>query len=222
MDIDEDYNNDVNVNDNEDYIDSPKSSKKKTAAEDVDEEDEDLDDDEEDEDIDEEEEDEDEEEGQPDNEDDVFAPLRNNTTTASTQDIDLDDLSDEEDEYLQKIDEELQQNFLQNYHPELIQHNHEEVEAMTKITRNSEGVIVDPLHKTMPFITRYEKAKIIGERTKQLETGGIPFVKTDVNTIDGYLIALKELEEKKIPFIIKRPLPNGACEYWKLEDLEVF
>jgi len=134
----------------------------------------------------------------------------------------LDDLSDEEDEYLQKIDEELQQNFLQNYHPELIQHNHEEVEAMTKITRNSEGVIVDPLHKTMPFITRYEKAKIIGERTKQLETGGTPFVKTDVNTIDGYLIALKELEEKKIPFIIKRPLPNGACEYWKLEDLEVF
>jgi len=222
MDIDEDYNNDVNVNDNEDYIDSPKSSKKKTAAEDVDEEDEDLDDDEEDEDVDEEEEDEDEEEGQPDNEDDVFAPLRNNTTTTSTQDIDLDDLSDEEDEYLQKIDEELQQNFLQNYHPELIQHNHEEVEAMTKITRNSEGVIVDPLHKTMPFITRYEKAKIIGERTKQLETGGTPFVKTDVNTIDGYLIALKELEEKKIPFIIKRPLPNGACEYWKLEDLEVF
>jgi len=222
MDIDEDYNNDVNVNDNEDYIDSPKSSKKKTAVEDVDEEDEDLDDDEEDEDIDEEEEDEDEEEGQPENEDDVFAPLRNNTTTASTQDIDLDDLSDEEDEYLQKIDEELQQNFLQNYHPELIQHNHEEVEAMTKITRNSEGVIVDPLHKTMPFITRYEKAKIIGERTKQLETGGTPFVKTDVNTIDGYLIALKELEEKKIPFIIKRPLPNGACEYWKLEDLEVF
>ena len=39
--------------------------------------------------------------------------------------------------------------------------------------------------------------------------------------IDGYLIALKEFEEKKTPFIIKRPLPNGGCEYWKLSDLEV-
>ena len=39
--------------------------------------------------------------------------------------------------------------------------------------------------------------------------------------IDGYLIALKELEQKKIPFIIQRPLPNGGCEYWRLTDLEI-
>jgi DNA-directed RNA polymerase subunit K/omega len=38
--------------------------------------------------------------------------------------------------------------------------------------------------------------------------------------IDGYLIALKEMEEKKLPFIIRRPLSNGASEYWKLSDLE--
>jgi hypothetical protein len=31
----------------------------------------------------------------------------------------------------------------------------------------------------------------------------------------------KELEEKKMPFIIKRPMPNGGCEYWKLSDLEI-
>ena len=39
--------------------------------------------------------------------------------------------------------------------------------------------------------------------------------------IDPYLIASMELEEKKIPFIIRRPLPNGASEYWKLKDLEL-
>ena len=33
--------------------------------------------------------------------------------------------------------------------------------------------------------------------------------------------ALKEYEEKKIPFIIKRPLPNGGCEFWKFKDLEI-
>ena len=34
-------------------------------------------------------------------------------------------------------------------------------------------------------------------------------------------IAKKELEKKLLPFIIKRPLPNGECEYWKLSDLEI-
>ena len=38
--------------------------------------------------------------------------------------------------------------------------------------------------------------------------------------IDGYTIALQELKEGKIPFIIRRPLPNGASEYWKINDLE--
>ena len=30
-----------------------------------------------------------------------------------------------------------------------------------------------------------------------------------------------ELKEKKIPFIIRRPIPGWACEYWSLKDLEV-
>ena len=38
--------------------------------------------------------------------------------------------------------------------------------------------------------------------------------------IDGYIIAEEELKQKRIPFIIRRPLPNGGSEYWKLQDLE--
>ena len=41
-----------------------------------------------------------------------------------------------------------------------------------------------------------------------------------LNVIDGYLIALLELEQKKLPFIIKRPFPNGGVEYWNVSDLE--
>ena len=37
-----------------------------------------------------------------------------------------------------------------------------------------------------------------------------PYVNVNNNIIDGYLIALAELEEKKIPFIIRRPMPSGA------------
>jgi hypothetical protein len=32
-------------------------------------------------------------------------------------------------------------------------------------------------------------------------------------------IARLELEQKRLPFIIKRPLPNGTFEYWRLMDL---
>ena len=39
--------------------------------------------------------------------------------------------------------------------------------------------------------------------------------------MDGYLIAVKELEEKILPFIVRRPMPNGGSEYWKLKDLEL-
>jgi DNA-directed RNA polymerase I, II, and III subunit RPABC2 len=87
--------------------------------------------------------------------------------------------------------------------------------------RNENGTIIDPLHKTLPFITKYEKARIIGERAKQIDAGAEPMVDVEPTVIDGYLIALKEYEEKAIPFIIQRPLPSGGCEYWKFSDLEI-
>ena len=60
-----------------------------------------------------------------------------------------------------------------------------------------------------------------GQRAKQLNNGAKPLVNLDIPLIDGYLIALKELEEKMIPVIIRRPLPSGASEYWHLKDLEI-
>ena len=34
-------------------------------------------------------------------------------------------------------------------------------------------------------------------------------------------IAQEEFKQKKMPFIIRRPLPDGSSEYWKIEDLEI-
>lgn len=136
-----------------------------------------------------------------------------------------DDFSDDEeekdDDYLQKIDDEYKDNLISNYHPELHNINYDEVESLSKVVRDDEGNIIDPLHRTQPFITKYEKARILGERAKQINAGSKPFVKIDENVIDGYLIALKEFQEKQLPFIVKRPMPNGGCEYWKLQDLEI-
>ena len=46
-------------------------------------------------------------------------------------------------------------------------------------------------------------------------------IPVDKKIIDGYLIAQLELQQKVLPFIIRRPLPGGKSEYWRLADLEL-
>jgi DNA-directed RNA polymerases I, II, and III subunit RPABC2 len=136
--------------------------------------------------------------------------------------LNMDYEEEEEDaNYLQKFDEGIKQDIIAEHHRELQVHNYNEVLALSRVVKDETGKIIDPLHKTLPFLTKYEKARILGERAKQINAGAEPFVAVEPEMIDGYLIALKELEEKKIPFLIKRPLPDGGCEYWKLKDLEL-
>jgi DNA-directed RNA polymerase I, II, and III subunit RPABC2 len=149
------------------------------------------------------------------------AGLQNKQVSVIDYDSEPDDDTDDDENYLQKFDESLHTQVIADYHPEMKSHNYDEITNMTKVTRNESGAIIDPLHKSVPFITRYEKAKLIGERAAQLGAGATPLVDVDENIIDDYVIASKEFNEKKIPFIIKRPMPNGGCEYWRMEDLEI-
>jgi DNA-directed RNA polymerase subunit K/omega len=137
----------------------------------------------------------------------------------SDEDEDEDDLDGSQ--YLHQFDEQVKEQLIANHHPELLVHNYDEVEALTHVTRDVRGIIIDPLHRTLPFLTKYEKTRILGERAKQLNGGAKAFIETNPTIIDGYLIAHAELEQKKIPFIIRRPLNNGGSEYWKLSDLEI-
>jgi DNA-directed RNA polymerase I, II, and III subunit RPABC2 len=121
---------------------------------------------------------------------------------------------------LKKFDKEINDNYILNFHPECALQNYDEIFVMTKVVRDEHGIIVDDLHKTIPYLTKYEKARILGQRAKQINAGATPFVKVPENVIDGYLIAELELQQKRIPFIIRRPLPNGGSEYWSLKDLE--
>ena len=115
----------------------------------------------------------------------------------------------------------MRDDYLVNFHPESLIQNYDEIYNLARVVRDLNGVIVDTLHKTLPIMTKYEKTRILGQRAKQINDGATPFVKVQEGVIDGYLIALKELEEKKIPFIIRRPLPNRGSEYWYVEDLEI-
>jgi DNA-directed RNA polymerase I, II, and III subunit RPABC2 len=134
---------------------------------------------------------------------------------------DEDDADDEYDNYLQKFDNDIIKNYVNEFHPECLNHNYDEISKLSVVVRNSDNIIVDPLHRTIPYLTKYERARILGQRAKQIETGAKPLVKIPENIVDSYIIAELELREKKIPFIIRRPIPGGACEYWNLRDLEV-
>lgn len=79
---------------------------------------------------------------------------------------------------------------------------------------------------TPRFLTKYEKARIIGTRALQISknspifidigNGKFSFIK---DTYDPIEIAEKELLANKIPFIIRRYLPDGSFEDWNVNDL---
>ena len=136
-----------------------------------------------------------------------------------SDEYDSDD--DDMDKKLKKFDSEVRDEYLANFHPECMMQNYDEIYNLARVVRDDRGIIVDELHKTLPLLTKYERTRVLGQRAKQINDGAMPFVKVPEGVIDGYLIALKELEEKKIPFIIRRPLPNRGSEYWHLEDLQI-
>lgn len=76
-------------------------------------------------------------------------------------------------------------------------------------------------YKTYPVLTKYEKTRIISERVQQLSNGGTPFISNPESYPTVYDIALKELNMKKLPFIIKRTISGNNYELWKLQDLKL-
>lgn len=76
-----------------------------------------------------------------------------------------------------------------------------------------------------PIMTKYEFNQIVGLRANQLALGSPAFV--DVATLqiktnmDLRAVALKELKEGRLPYILKRPLPNNRHEYYRIKDLDM-
>ncbi|EJT99980.1 RNA polymerase Rpb6, partial [Dacryopinax primogenitus] len=74
---------------------------------------------------------------------------------------------------------------------------------------------------TTPYMTKYERARILGTRALQLSMNAPALVNTEGET-DPLQIAIKELAEKKIPLVIRRYLPDGSFEDWKVTELETY
>lgn len=158
-----------------------------------------------------------------DNEDKLHSarkPKKTALVGGSLEESDEDD-DDYQSPYLQKFNAEINKNYILDFHPECTINNYDEISLLTQVIRDKYNNIIDDLHKTIPFLTKYERTRVIGQRAKQINSGAKAFVKVPENVIDGYLVAELELMQKRIPFIIRRPTPGGGCEYWNLKDLEV-
>mmetsp|Transcript_6755 Transcript_6755/g.7540 ORF Transcript_6755/g.7540 Transcript_6755/m.7540 type:complete len:130 (+) Transcript_6755:56-445(+) len=78
--------------------------------------------------------------------------------------------------------------------------------------------IADEDRISPPFLTKYERARILGARALQLSKNAPLCVDAEGET-DPYKIAERELQERKIPFVIRRHLPDGSYEDWKINEL---
>jgi DNA-directed RNA polymerase I, II, and III subunit RPABC2 len=109
---------------------------------------------------------------------------------------------------------------LYNSHPECVLDYIESVVPRIPLTVAPAGPGQgDANHVTYPFLTKFETTKIIGHRANELSLGALPYIPVPEHVTDVREIARLELEQKRLPYIIKRPLPTGKYEYWRLSDL---
>ena len=217
---DDDDDDDSENDDVESEIDSDQEEEEEKEEKEKEEEEEEEQEKEEEEDEEEEDDEKEDEEEEDENGDtEQYGGDNENENQQNVSDEDSDNEPD--DLYLQKFNADVNKNYIADFHPECLIHNYDEIVALSLVIRDNKNNIIDDLHKSIPYLTKYERARVLGQRSKQINTGAKTFVKVPENIIDGYLIAEMELNQKRIPFIIRRPIPGGGCEYWNLKDLEI-
>ena len=84
----------------------------------------------------------------------------------------------------------------------------------TSASKKSQSKAIAPEARTTTiYMTKYEKARLLGTRALQLSMNAPPLVELQGET-DPLQIAMKELRERKIPLIIRRILPDESYEDW--------
>jgi DNA-directed RNA polymerase I, II, and III subunit RPABC2 len=72
---------------------------------------------------------------------------------------------------------------------------------------------------TRNYLSKYERARILGVRALQIALGARVMVSLDTWEIDPLVIALKELDQRKIPIMVRRFLPDKSFEDWTIDEL---
>ncbi|GMH17246.1 hypothetical protein Nepgr_019087 [Nepenthes gracilis] len=93
-------------------------------------------------------------------------------------------------------------------------------EPLVEGEEKEEGEQKERMRKTSKYMTKYERARILGTRALQISMNAPVMVELQGET-DPLEIAMKELRERKIPFTIRRYLPDGSYEDWGVDELIV-
>lgn len=112
---------------------------------------------------------------------------------------------------------------LYKYHPETVIRYAETIDPEVPLRAAPPGSL-DEKHTSPPFLTTYEKTKILGTRANQIADGARPFISEasiPEHITQPLEIAKLELEHRALPFIVERPMPDGTFEYWRLSDLMI-
>jgi DNA-directed RNA polymerase I, II, and III subunit RPABC2 len=79
--------------------------------------------------------------------------------------------------------------------------------------------------KTRGFYTKYEYTALVAMRAQQLADGAKPLVDlTGLRQSDPlfvWTVAKREIEQRKLPFVVRRQLPDGTAEFWSTQELEI-
>lgn len=70
-----------------------------------------------------------------------------------------------------------------------------------------------------PNMTVQELTKLIGIRSQQIACGMTPMVDIDPEIRDTKYIAIREIQQKKMPLIVRRYFPNNYYEDWRVDEL---
>lgn len=136
----------------------------------------------------------------------------------SDKPIETDDEEEENDED-DKIDKDVgleveeDEELIESAYNKFKTHSNEE------LLLSHSKVKIATTNKTTPYLTIYEKAKIIGMRAEQICREAPIMIDTD--EIDPLIIAELEFDAQKIPIAIQRPTINKQFETWLLKDLNL-
>lgn len=84
--------------------------------------------------------------------------------------------------------------------------------------RRGQMKVPDAERITSRFMTKYERARILGSRALQISKNA-PLMVDPGEESDPYKLAEMELDKRKVPFIVRRYLPDGSYEDWKVSEL---
>ena len=116
---------------------------------------------------------------------------------------------------------------------ELTENEIAQIDKECKIIEDRETIIQDTQHEPTeiisdkglvitgpPTLTRFEKARIMGARALQLSLGAPVFITIPKNIVSSLEIAMEELNQRLLPIVIKRSLPNGDYQNISIDKFE--